>query len=111
MYISSGFRSTYLSRFLALSSAFLISSITSISAYSVGFESGDWAVSVDTTATTGLGWRVDNQDTQIIGLSGDPAGLPGSGSSITGTAFSENSDDGNQMKHSTGPSISLDWNE
>ncbi len=96
MYTSSGFRSTYLSRFFALSSALLVSSIISIPAYSVNFESGDWSASVDTTATTGLGWRVDNQDTRIIGLSADPAGLPGSGSSITGTAFSENSDDGNQ---------------
>lgn len=101
MYTSSGFRSTYLSRFLALSSVFLISSITSISAYSVDFESGDWSASVDTTATTGLGWRIQDRDTRIIGLSGDPIlpaplTLSGTEASIIGTAFSENSDDANQ---------------
>ncbi|MFB3100358.1 MAG: hypothetical protein ACE1ZM_02810, partial [Gammaproteobacteria bacterium] len=58
MYISSGFRSIDFSRFLALSSTFLISSIASIPAYSVSFESGEWSASVDTTMTTGLGWRI-----------------------------------------------------
>jgi hypothetical protein len=99
MYISSGFRSMDFSRFLALSSTILISSFVSIPAYSVSFESGDWSASVDTTMTTGLGWRVQDRDTRIIGLTGDPPpvfGLTGTGSSITGTAFSENSDDANQ---------------
>jgi hypothetical protein len=101
MYTSSGFRSTVFSRFSAFFITFTIASMVSFSAYSVDFESGDWSASVDTTATTGMGWRVENQDKAIIGLSGDPVlpgplALPGAGSSITGTAFSENSDDGNQ---------------
>jgi len=64
----------------------------------VSFESGDWSASVDTTMTTGLGWRIQDRDTRIIGLSGDPlgVGLTGTNASITGTAFSENSDDANQ---------------
>jgi hypothetical protein len=98
MYTGSGLRSTYSSRFLALSGTFLISSLVSIPAYSVNFESGDWSASVDTTMTTGLGWRVQDRDTRLIGLSGDPlgVGLTGTDAAVIGTAFSENSDDGNQ---------------
>ena len=98
MSISSGFRSLKVSRFLALFITFSITSIVSISAYSVSFENGDWSASVDTTMTTGLGWRVQDRDTRIIGLSGDPlgVGLTGTDASISGTAFSENSDDANQ---------------
>ena len=76
---------------------FLITSTASFSAHSVSFESGELSAVVDTTLTYGSGFRVQGADTEIIGLSGDPvgAGLTGTGS-ITGTAFSENSDDGNQ---------------
>lgn len=72
--------------------------ITPLPVYSVSFESGEFSGSVDTTLTYGSGFRVQGSDTQIIGLSGDPvgAGLSGTDASITGTAFSENSDDGNQ---------------
>jgi hypothetical protein len=98
MYTGSGFRSTDFSRLFALSSVFLISSFISIPAYSVNFELGDWSASVDTTATTGLGWRVQDRDTEIIGLTGDVVGvgLTGTDASRVGTAFSENSDDANQ---------------
>jgi len=98
MYTGSGFRSIDLSRFFAFFITFSITSMASIPAYSVSFESGDWSASVDTTATTGLGWRVQDRDTRIIGLSGDPlgVGLTGTDASIAGTAFSENSDDANQ---------------
>ena len=67
-----------------------------LSVYSVSFESGDFSGNVDTTLTYGSGFRVGSVDTQIVGLSGDPAGLSGAGAATTGTAFSENSDDGNQ---------------
>ncbi len=73
MYTGSGFRSTDFSRLLALSSVFLISSIVSISAYSVSFELGDWSASVDTIlyestftpaqnllTNTYAGWHVAN---------------------------------------------------
>jgi len=98
MSTSSGFRSLDVSRFLALFITFSITSIVSISVHSVSFESGDWSASVDTTVTSGLGWRVQDRDTRIIGLSGDPlgVGLTGTDASISGTAFSENSDDANQ---------------
>ncbi len=98
MSTSSGFRSLDVSRFLALFITFSITSIASFSAYSVSFENGDWSASVDTTVTSGLGWRIQDRDTRIIGLSGDPlgVGLTGTDASITGTAFSENSDDANQ---------------
>ena len=98
MTTGSRFRSVDVSRLLALLIAFSMTSIASFSAYSVSFESGDWSASVDTTMTTGLGWRVQDRDTRIIGLSGDPlgVGLTGTDASISGTAFSENSDDANQ---------------
>ena len=101
MSISSGFRSIDWLHFSTLFITLIISSMVSISAHSVSFESGDWSASVDTTATTGLGWRIQDRDTRIIGLTGDPIlpaplTLPGTGASITGTAFSENSDDANQ---------------
>ena len=98
MSTSTGFRSLDVYRFLAFFITFSITSIASFSAYSVSFENGDWSASVDTTVTSGLGWRIQDRDTRIIGLSGDPlgVGLTGTDASITGTAFSENSDDANQ---------------
>ncbi len=98
MYTGSGFRSTYFSRFFAFFITFSITSMASFSAYSVSFENADWSASVDTTLTTGLGWRIQDRDARIIGLSGDPlgVGLTGTDASRTGTAFSENSDDANQ---------------
>ena len=77
---------------------FSVVSIAPSSVYSVSFESGEFSGSVDTTLTYGSGFRVQGSDTQIIGLSGDTvgAGLSGTDASITGSAFSENSDDGNQ---------------
>ena len=98
--MSTGSRFSSIDRlhFSTLCITFIISSMVSISAYSVSFESGDWSASVDTTATTGIGWRIEDRDTRIIGLSGDPIlpgpfALPGTDASIIGTAFSENSDD------------------
>ncbi|MFT5427266.1 MAG: hypothetical protein ACI9ZT_002225 [Gammaproteobacteria bacterium] len=82
--------------FAVLFITFNIFSIASFPAYSVSFESGDFSGNVDTTLTYGSGFRVGSVDTQIVGLSGDPAGLSGSGAATTGAAFSENSDDGNQ---------------
>ncbi|MFT5426944.1 MAG: hypothetical protein ACI9ZT_001892, partial [Gammaproteobacteria bacterium] len=82
--------------FAVLFITFNIFSIASFPAYSVSFESGDFSGNVDTTLTYGSGFRVGSVDTQIVGLSGDPAGLSGAGAATTGTAFSENSDDGNQ---------------
>ena len=101
MYTGSEFRSTGFSRFLALSSAFLISSFVSVPAYSVSFETGGISGSVDTTLTYGMAYRIDKPATSLIGLSGDPIlpgplALPGTDASITGTGFSENSDDANQ---------------
>ena len=98
MYTGSGSRSIDLSRFVAFFITFTITSISSFSAYGVSFENADWSASVDTTLTTGLGWRIQDRDTRIIGLSGDPlgVGLTGTDASITGTGFSENSDDANQ---------------
>ncbi len=101
--MSTGTRFSSIDRlhFSTLCITLIISSMVSISAYSVSFESGDWSASVDTTLTTGLGWRIEDRDTRIIGLSGDPIlpgpfALPGTDASIIGTAFSENSDDANQ---------------
>ena len=101
--MSTGSRFSSIDRlhFSTLFITLIISSMVSISAYSVSFESGDWSASVDTTMTAGLGWRIEDPDTRIIGLSGDPIlpgpfALPGTDASITGTAFSENSDDANQ---------------
>ncbi len=69
-----------------------------ISVSAVSFEKGKLSGSVDTTLIYGSGFRMSTADSQIIGLSGDTigAGLTGTDASITGTAFSENSDDGNQ---------------
>jgi len=89
MYTGSGFRSTDLSRYLAFFITFSIASMVSIPVYSVSFESEDWSASVDTTITTGISWRIQDRDTRIIGLSGDPlgVGLTGTDASISGTAI------------------------
>lgn len=83
-----------------VSAIFTILSLStfSFSVYAVSFESGELSASIDTTVAYGSGFRVQEADTQIIGLSADPsgAGLSGTDASITGTAFSENSDNGNQ---------------
>jgi uncharacterized protein DUF1302 len=70
----------------------------SISVNAVSFETGKLSGSVDTTLTYGSGFRMQSPDKQIIGLTADAAGqgLTGTEASITGTGFSENSDDGNQ---------------
>lgn len=62
-----------------------------VSASAVTFESGKLSGSVDTTLTYGSGFRMSTADSQIIGLTADAAGA-----GLTGTAFSENSDDANQ---------------
>lgn len=76
---------------------FVLSAITS-TATAVDFEVGEVSGNIDTTLTWGQSYRVSDPDRAIIGTSGDPTafGLSGTGSSITGSAFSENSDDGNQ---------------
>lgn len=70
----------------------------SISVNAVGFDVGDLSGNVDTTLTYGSGFRMSTADSRIIGLTADAAGvgLTGTDASITGTGFSENSDDGNQ---------------
>lgn len=75
---------------------FNIFTVAPFPAYSASFESGDFSGIVDTTLTYGSGFRVGSIDTDIVGLSGDPSTLSGAGAATTGTAFSENSDDGNQ---------------
>ena len=85
MYISSGFRSMDFSRFLVLSSTFLISSIASIPAYSVDFEDKNSGMygSFDTTVTYGRTHRAQSSSADLIGIANG------------GTAFSANGDDGN----------------
>ena len=98
MYTNSDIRSINFSRFLLLFIAFNITSIVSFSVYSVGFKRGEFSGNIDTTISYGQSYRIDNKDTEIIGLSADTAGagLTNTGASVTGTAFSENSDDGDQ---------------
>lgn len=73
---------------------FCIVFASSISA--VEFEYGEVFGTFDTTLSMGQSYRTQDPSNSIIGLSADPAGLRGVDASITGTAFSENSDDGNQ---------------
>lgn len=70
----------------------------SSSVHSVILSVGDLELNIDTTLSYGQSYRVSDYDREIIGRSPDPAGvgLMGVGSSIVGTAFSENVDDGNQ---------------
>ncbi len=81
--------------FLVVLSAF------TITATAVDFEIGELSGNVDTTLTYGQMYRVSGPDRAIIGITGDPTafGLSGTSSSITGSGFSENSDDGNQNYH------------
>ena len=66
--------------------------------WAVQFDYGDLDGSVDTTLSYGSSWRAHNQDRNIIGLAPDPVGfgLSGTNASVTGRAFSENADDGDQ---------------
>ena len=98
MSANSRFSSIGSSRFLMFFIPFIITSMISTSAYSVSFETGELTGNVDTTLIHGSGFRVGNQDNAIIGSTPDAAGvgLTGTGASVTGTSFSENSDDGNQ---------------
>ncbi len=74
----------------------LLSKASSLCA--VELSKGDLILNIDTTLSYGQAYRVSDHDADIIGLSPDPtnAGLLGVGSSIAGTSFSENNDDGNQ---------------
>ncbi len=67
-------------------------------AWAVQFDYGALDGSVDTTLSYGSSWRAHEQDRDIIGLTPDSAfgGLSGTNASVTGRAFSENADDGNQ---------------
>ena len=82
--------------FAVLFIIFNVFSMVPFSAYGVSFESGNFSGNVDTTLTYGSSFRVQGVDTRIVGETADPAGLIGSGEATQGTAFSENSDDGNQ---------------
>ena len=66
--------------------------------HAVEYSSGDFNLNVDTTLSYGQSYRTSDHDRGIIGITADPigAGLSGTDASITGTAFSENVDDGNQ---------------
>ena len=81
-----------------LGRTFLSAACFSFSAYAVDFEVGDVYGKFDTTVSYGHSYRVSDPDRSIIGETGDftGAGLTGTEASITGVAFSENSDDGNQ---------------
>jgi len=83
MYTGSGFRSTDLSRFLALFITFGFTSMVSISAYSVTFESGEFYGSLDTTVTAGASSRIARRDNNNVGIANG------------GSSFSVNSDNGN----------------
>ena len=52
-------------------------------AYAFQFEHGEIQGSLDTTLSFGASWRVQDQDSDIIGIAND------------GTAYSVNADDGN----------------
>ena len=90
MSTSSGTHSIDISRSIVLFITFIITSISSISAYSIGFEQGEIVGSVDTTMTYGQTYRVQSSAAELIGIANG------------GTAFSANGDDGNLNYNKTG---------
>lgn len=87
---SSGFRSVDNYRLSTLLITFSITSLISIPAYSVSFESGEVFGSLDTTVSYGRAHRVQRPAAELIGIANG------------GTAFSVNGDDGNLNYSDTG---------
>lgn len=73
---------------------FCIVSVSSVSA--IEFEYGEVFGTFDTTLSMGQAFRTQDPSRAIVGRTADPSNVTSSNKSITGTAFSENSDDGNQ---------------
>lgn len=67
--------------------AFILSTFLTSTAFAFQFDYGDLTGSLDSTLSYGLSWRVEDQDSELIGTAGSPK---------QGTARSVNFDDGNQ---------------